>query len=203
MATDSNVVPMRQTASETPSQDWAPILASGSGPHVCTRCATEFTVRTWHVVWPANSHRPVCSACALDDPVLRTWALRSIAADAIDRALTETADSAQRRAVALALVSDVSWFANWRESETYIDVYVPPADDGDDPEDDAFAGLTLGDEPQSIRRAAFRAAKVLDRHITEDDHLLDAVEHAYGNGTDHELATAVLTIVAAAEAVGP
>ena len=56
-------------------------------------------------------------------------------------------------------------------------------------------------EPYSLRRAAFRAAKQVDRHVTRDDTLLDAVEAAFGNGTDEELATAVMAVVHAAEAV--
>lgn len=51
----------------------------------------------------------------------------------------------------------------------------------------------------SLRRAALRAAKVLDRHTTHDDSLLSAVEASYANGTDDELALAVLSVVHAAE----
>lgn len=51
-----------------------------------------------------------------------------------------------------------------------------------------------------LRRAALRAAKVLDRHVTQDDALLYEVESQYGHGTDDEFAAAVMAIVHAAEA---
>lgn len=205
MSTDTNapVIQLRQTISPT-TVVVAPLTVGGPEQKTCTRCAADFVARTWHVVWPAEHDRPVCPSCALADPDLRQWQLRATAADAIDRALAETTSRDERRLVAQMLVGDVSWFANWRHPEDEViewDV-ITEQPLGEDDEGDAFASLSLGDELQSIRRAAFRAAKVLDRHITEDDHLLDAVEHAFGNGTDHELAAAVLAIVAAAEAMG-
>ncbi len=180
-----NVVPIRAAAiPASDGTDWAPILASGPGPHTCTRCASPFAVRTWHVVWPADSDRSVCLACALGDPVLRTWALRSIAADAIE------------------LVSDVSWFANWRVADEYIDVTVPgPADEVDGEERTAGKPPTSTAGASGLRRTALRAAKLLDRHVTRDDALLAAVESAFGGGTDDDLAAAVMAVVHAAEAV--
>lgn len=205
MNTDTNapVIQLRQTS--TPTVVVAPLTVGGPEQKTCTRCATAFLARTWHVVWPTEHDRPVCPSCALADPALRQWQLRATAADAIDRALAETASRDERRLVAQMLVGDVSWFANWRHPDDEViewDVITEqPMGEADEDEEDALPDLVLGHEPQSIRRAAFRAAKVIDRHITEDDNLLDAVEHAYGNGTDEELATAVLALVGTAEVV--
>ena len=197
-----NVVPIRAAAMPaSDGTDWAPILASGPGPYKCTRCASPFAVRTWHVVWPADSDRSVCLACSLGDPALRKWALRSIAADAIDRVLAETAGLAERRAVALALVSDVSWFANWRVADEYIDVTEPgPIYEVDDEERTAGKPPAPTAHASGLRRTALRAAKLLDRHVTRDDALLAALESAFGSGTDDELAIAVMAVVHAAEA---
>lgn len=205
MSTDTNapVIQLRQTSSLTVVV--APLTVGGPEQKTCTRCAAAFLARTWHVVWPAEHDRPVCPSCALADPDLRKWQLRATAADAIDRALADTTSRDERRLVAQMLVGDISWFANWRHPDDEViewDVITePPVGETDDGQEGAFRGLMLGDEHQSIRRAAFRAAKVIDRHITEDDNLLDAVEQAYGNGTDEELATAVLALVSTAEVV--
>ncbi|WP_282946989.1 hypothetical protein [Cellulomonas endometrii] len=202
MTTNDNVVQLHQPAG--PTSYVLPLNASGSGDKTCTRCASEFRTRTWHLVWPAESDRAVCPTCALSDPTLRLYQLRSIAADAIDRALTEAPSRDERRLLAQSIVSDVSWFANWRNPDDDVigwDVLTEqPSGEGDD-EDLGSPGLILGAEPVSLRRAALRAGKMLDRHFAGDDILLDALEHAYGNGTDGELAAAVLALVAAAEAV--
>lgn len=205
MSTDDNVVQLRQTTG--PTTYVLPLIASGSGELVCSRCAADFRARTWHVVWPAEHDRPVCPVCALSDPVLRQWQLRASAADAIDRALAETASRDERRLVAQMLVSDVAWFANWRTPDDEViewDVITeqPLGEaEADNDEDPDYPGLVLGAEPAGLRRAALRAGKMLDRHFAGDDTLLDALEHAYGNGTDDELADAVLALVNAAEVV--
>lgn len=207
MSTDTNapVIQLRQPSA--PTIVVVPLTAGGPEQKTCTWCASEFVARTWHVVWPAELDRPVCPACSLADPALRQWQLRATAADAIDRALAETTSRDERRLVAQMLVSDVSWFVNWRHPDDEViewDVVtqqpVGEVDEVDD-EDPGFPGLMLGAEPVSLRRAALRAGKMLDRHFAGDDTLLDALEHAYGNGTDGELAAAVLALVAAAETV--
>lgn len=50
-----------------------------------------------------------------------------------------------------------------------------------------------------LRRAALRAGKMLDRHLTDDDALLGALETAYANGSDGDLAAAMLAVVHAVE----
>jgi hypothetical protein len=202
--TNASVIQLRPPTA--PVVSVAPLTAGGPEEKVCTRCAADFRARTWHVVWPAERDRPVCPVCALSDPVLRQWQLRASAADAIDRALAETASRDERRLVAQMLVSDVSWFANWRTPDDEViewdELTAQPVGEADeDDEVETSPSLTAGDEQQSLRRAAFRAAKMLDRRITEDDDLLGAVEHAYGYGTNHEFATAVMAIVWASEAM--
>jgi len=55
----------------------------------------------------------------------------------------------------------------------------------------------------ALRRAALRAAKTIDFHVTHDDELLSAVESAYANGTDDDLADAVMRIVTDASVLDP
>lgn len=205
MSTDANAPVIRLRQPSTSTVLVSPLTVGGPEQKTCTRCAADFVARTWHVVWPAEHDRPICPSCALADSALRQWQLRVTAADAVDRALAETRSRDERRLVAQMLVGDVSWFANWRHPEDEViewDV-ITEQPLGEEEEDDAFSGLVLGDNPQSIRPAAFRAAKVIDRHIIADDSLLGAGEHAFGNGTEHELATAVLASFVAAEAVAP
>lgn len=51
----------------------------------------------------------------------------------------------------------------------------------------------------NLRRAALRAAKMLDRYLTEDDALLGSLEGTFANGSDDDLAEAVLAVVHAVE----
>lgn len=54
----------------------------------------------------------------------------------------------------------------------------------------------------NLRRSAFRAAKALDRLVTKDDPTLAAVERAYADGTDAELASAITALVWLARGMG-
>lgn len=97
----------------------------------CSRCRSGFTTpeTSWRV---ETADGPVCGPCATTDPGLAPFQRHAEITRLIDAHLAKVDDRAHRRLLASMLVSDISWFANWRhEDQEPITLALPERTDDD------------------------------------------------------------------------